>query len=302
MVGGVFQGANAADFSDAVTLYTVAGAPPEGVMTAQAVSNSTAFRYVRYLSPTNGFCNVAEVAFYGTGGSPTPTPTPTPTPPAAPAGLTATPGNGQVVLGWNATSGAASYTVKVGLSSGGPYVTGATVAQTTYTDTSLTNGTTYYYVVSASNTAGEGANSSQASATPSTGGGSQLTGTVIGTPGSYANSQWTVDKVFDGNLATFFDAPAASGAWAGLDLGTAHVITQIKYCPRSTQAGRMVGGVFQGSNSADFNGAVTLFTVTAAPADGTMTAQAISNGTPFRYVRYLSPTNGFCNIAEISFW
>lgn len=175
--------------------------------------------------------------------------------------------------------------------------------QTTYTDTSLTNGTTYHYVVSASNAAGESANSSQVSAMPSSGGGgSQLTGTVIGTAGSYANSQWTVDKVFDGNLTTFFDAPTASGAWAGLDLGTANVISQIRFCPRSGQAGRMTGGVFQGSNSSDFSGAVTLFTVSGTPTDGVMTIQNISNSTPFRYVRYLSPTNGWCNIAEVSFW
>ena len=37
---------------------------------------------------------------------------------------------------------------------------------TSYTDTGVTNGTTYYYVVAAVNTAGESANSSQVSATP----------------------------------------------------------------------------------------------------------------------------------------
>jgi len=91
----------------------------------------------------------------------------TPTAPAAPTGLTATAGNGQVSLSWAASSGATSYTVKRATTSGGPYTNVATnVTTTSYTNTSLTNGTTYYYVVSASNSAGSSANSAQASATP----------------------------------------------------------------------------------------------------------------------------------------
>jgi hypothetical protein len=88
-------------------------------------------------------------------------------PPAAPMGLTATPGNNQVSLTWNASSGATSYNVKRATTSGGPYATIAPgVTTTSYTDTTAVNGTTYYYVVSAVNAAGESANSSEVSATP----------------------------------------------------------------------------------------------------------------------------------------
>jgi hypothetical protein len=65
MVGGVFQGANAGDFSDAVTLFTVTAQPAGGVLTEQIISNTTPFRYVRYLSSATGFGNVAEVEFWG---------------------------------------------------------------------------------------------------------------------------------------------------------------------------------------------------------------------------------------------
>jgi hypothetical protein len=47
----------------------------------------------------------------------------------------------------------------------------------------------------------------------------QLTGTVIGTPGSYANSQWTVDKAFDGNLSTFLTARTPVETGPGWILG-----------------------------------------------------------------------------------
>jgi fibronectin type 3 domain-containing protein len=105
------------------------------------------------------------------GGADTTTTTPPPdnTPPAVPAvptGLAATPGNASVALSWSASSGATSYHVKRATTSGGAYTQIAAPTTTTFSDTSLTNGTAYYYVVSALDSAGESANSTQASATP----------------------------------------------------------------------------------------------------------------------------------------
>lgn len=88
--------------------------------------------------------------------------------PSAPTGLKAEAGDKQVKLIWNQTVGADSYTVKRATSQAGPFTpikTGLT--SPSYTDTGLTNGTTYYYVVSAVNDVGESANSSVVSARPS---------------------------------------------------------------------------------------------------------------------------------------
>ena len=92
---------------------------------------------------------------------------PQPPPPAAPTGLTAAAASSsQINLSWTASTGATSYNVKRATVSGGPYTTVATgVTGTTYNNTGLTASTTYYYVVSAVNGGGEGANSTQASAT-----------------------------------------------------------------------------------------------------------------------------------------
>lgn len=90
-----------------------------------------------------------------------------PTAPAAPAALTATAGNAQVSLSWTASAGATSYNVKRALSAAGPFTTvAANVSGTSYVNTGLTNGTTYYYVVSAVNAVGESANSAVKSAVP----------------------------------------------------------------------------------------------------------------------------------------
>jgi hypothetical protein len=88
-------------------------------------------------------------------------------PPAAPAGLAATPGNNQVGLSWNASSGATSYKVRRATVSGGPYTMITNATSTRFADVSLVNGTTYFYVVSAVNISGESLNSTQVSATPS---------------------------------------------------------------------------------------------------------------------------------------
>ncbi len=86
---------------------------------------------------------------------------------SAPTALAATTGNATVWLGWNASIGAASYTVKRSDASGGPYtVVASGVLFGTYTDRGLINGKTYYYVVTAVNAAGESAASNQFAATP----------------------------------------------------------------------------------------------------------------------------------------
>ncbi len=85
---------------------------------------------------------------------------------STPTHLTGTAGDGQVALGWYPSSGATTYNVKRATFSGGPYATIVNVATTTHVDTSVVNGTTYYYVVAAVNGAGESGNSTQVSATP----------------------------------------------------------------------------------------------------------------------------------------
>ncbi|MEW6303140.1 MAG: choice-of-anchor P family protein [Verrucomicrobiota bacterium] len=89
-------------------------------------------------------------------------------PSATPTGLAAVAGNQRVELRWNSSAGATGYNVKRSTTSGGPYAVIASPADTGYLDTSVVNGTTYYYVVSAANSYGESADSSQVMATPAT--------------------------------------------------------------------------------------------------------------------------------------
>lgn len=96
--------------------------------------------------------------------------TPTATAVTAPTGVTASAGNGQVTLTWNAVTGATSYTAYRGIASGAlgtktAIKTGITTIG--YTDTAAVNGTTYYYQLTAVNANGESSGSSEVSAAPS---------------------------------------------------------------------------------------------------------------------------------------
>ncbi|TAL01130.1 MAG: hypothetical protein EPO07_08785, partial [Verrucomicrobia bacterium] len=142
----------------------------DGPYTTVAVSvNTTNFSDTGLLSATTYYYVVSAVN--GSGESTNSTQASATTlaaPPAAPTNLTAILGANQVSLSWTAPAAATSYNVKRGTTSGGPYtVVVSGVTSTNYTNTGLTNGVTYYYVVSASNAIGTGADSTEVSVTPS---------------------------------------------------------------------------------------------------------------------------------------
>jgi Tol biopolymer transport system component len=87
-------------------------------------------------------------------------------PPLPPSGLVATAGDGRVMLTWTASAGATGYNVKRGSVAAGPYATIASSTGVSFIDTSVVNGSAYSYVVTATSTAGESANSNVASAMP----------------------------------------------------------------------------------------------------------------------------------------
>ena len=136
------------------------GVPPASVCGTAASSYNGRFLHIEqdpgFRTPSDWIPSVNEV--WGGAGQ---------TPPLAPTNLNATGGDAQVSMAWTAASGADTYNVHRATVSGGPYGTLATgIATTSHVDTTVSNGTTYFYVVSGQNEAGEGPDSNQASATP----------------------------------------------------------------------------------------------------------------------------------------
>jgi predicted phage tail protein len=92
-------------------------------------------------------------------------------PPSTPAGLSATPGPGQVTLAWNPNPepDIKFYKIYISLSANGPFSWNSSAIHptTTFTKTELFAGVTYYFKLSAVNTAGLESNPTDpVSATP----------------------------------------------------------------------------------------------------------------------------------------
>ena len=139
----------------------------------------------------------------------------------------------------------------------------------------------------------------------------KLTGTVIGTKEciDYSTNRKTTTvntcaNAFDGDLNTFFASWDRSYTWAGLDLGSPHVITRVGWSPRNDGLGeeRVVLGVFEGANSPDFMDALPLYLIDERGKIGQMSYADVSCSRGFRYVRYIGPDDARCNIAELAFY
>jgi fibronectin type 3 domain-containing protein len=181
------------------------GTSPGSETLVTTLGNVTAHNDTGLTNGTTYYYKVSAVNSQGEGAlsnevSGTPT-----TVPGAPSLTLASGGDGQVQLGWSAPAsngGAAitGYKVYRGTSPGGETLLTTLGDVDSYTDDQASNGTTYYYKVSAVNTVGEGARSNERSVTP------PEAATVPGAP--------TLNSATPGNnkVTLSWSAPADGGA------------------------------------------------------------------------------------------
>jgi subtilase family serine protease len=174
--------ASAASFN----VYQGTASGQEGASAVQTgiTANSATVAAAGLMPGQTYFFEVAAVSGFGT--SPNSNEASVMAVPAAPAGLSATAGNGTVALSWSAATGAASYNVYQGTSPRGEGAAPVTsVNNTTTTINALMNGTTYYFTVAGVDAGGASAPSNEANATPAAprsggGGGAMDWMTVVG--------------------------------------------------------------------------------------------------------------------------
>lgn len=141
----------------------------------------------------NGILDAGEVNLsqtkYICNGTSTPTSSPAP---ASPSNVTALAGNSQVEITWTAVTGATSYNIYWSTSSNVTTANGTKIAgaSTDYLKTGLTNGTTYYFIVTAVNANGESTASTFASATPTSSPAPYIRATVLSVVSGSVPMNW----------------------------------------------------------------------------------------------------------------
>jgi fibronectin type 3 domain-containing protein len=154
------------------TSYNIYWATASGVTTAGTKITVSSNSYIQtgLTASTTYYYIVTAVNASGQSGASTQVSAATNAPivviPAAPAGVSATGGANLVNISWSPVSGATSYNIYYATTSGVTKANGAKVtnASSPYSQTGLSDGTMYYFIVTAVNSAGESAGSAQASA------------------------------------------------------------------------------------------------------------------------------------------
>jgi len=206
--------------------------------------------------------------------------------------LTAIPGNAQVSLSWNAAPAATNYVLQSSITSGGPYMTLLNTTNTSYVNTGLINGTTYYYVAYSQGTNGQSPLSTQVSATPSVAsGGFYWINTVTSAAQSWnAGANWNVGTSFPNGAGIVAYVNSAIAANQTIDLNQAITVGTL-----STGAGSGAFTVAPNGGTLTFNNgsAAALLTQSSTSRGDTISA-------PVAVTSSLSVTNLSTNTLTLS--
>jgi F5/8 type C domain/Fibronectin type III domain len=209
--------------------------------------------------------------------------------PGGPGNLTATTGTGSVTLHWAASSGSpTSYSIYRGTKSDGEATTPVGTVSgttTTFTNTGLTNDSTYFYMVVANNAVGNSPDSNEVMTTPgiTPPGGTNL---ALNQPAYASSVQAAGDPAtaaVDNNWDSRWSSASSDPQWLLVDLGATHTISEVALYWESAY-----GKAFQIQTSNDAVNWTTIYSTTT----GTGGIQLIPLSGSGRYVRLYGTARG----------
>jgi fibronectin type 3 domain-containing protein len=249
------------------------GTTPVGTATTNSftdtgLANGTGYYYVVTASSAAGTSGKSSEA--------STVPTAAAVAPPVPFGVVVTPSSGHVQLQWTYEENATSYRVYRSTTPGGEGATPlATVTSSSYTDSAVTSGVTYYYKFTALTGTTESARSSEYS-TSATGTGTLLSQGQPATASSQESASYPPSNAVDGSLSTRWSSAFSDPQWLEVDLGTTRTITQVVLNWETAYA-----TAFQIQTSTDGTTWTTVYSTTTGTG-GTQTLPVSGSG---RYVR-----------------
>ena len=136
----------------------------------------------------------------------------------------------------------------------------------------------------------------------------KLTGRLYGPPESWGDLGDSFEKLFDGNLQTYYDAPGtqASTAYGGIDLGAGNEsnVDLIRFYPRPGYLSRSNNCTFRGSNTDNAGGNVgtILHRVSGVTELRWYNITTIDSTEKFRYLWLMSGSSSQGNMTEVEFY
>jgi hypothetical protein len=135
----------------------------------------------------------------------------------------------------------------------------------------------------------------------------RLTGRFYGQTGSWSNAGNTFDKMFDGDINSFYDAVNAGDGYGGIDLGVGNEsnVDLIRFYPRpDSYYTRANSCTFRGSNTISTGGntGTLLYTISGVTSAQWYNVTTISSTEKFRYIWFMSGASSQGNIAEVEFY
>jgi fibronectin type 3 domain-containing protein len=210
--------------------------------------------------------------------------------PGGPANLTSTSGSGSVTLHWTASGsgGPTSYSIYRGTQSDGEATTAVGTVSgttTTFTNTGLTNNSSYFYMVAANNATGSSPDSNEIIATPGVTlpSGTNLALSQPAYASSLQASGYPATAATDGNFNSRWSSASSDPQWLLVDLGATHTVNQVVLAWENAY-----GKAFQIQTSSDGVNWTTIYSTTTGTG-GTQTLSVSGSG---RYVRMYGTVRG----------
>ena len=106
-----------------------------------------------------------------------------------------------------------------------------------------------------------------------------------------------IKYAFDDDVNTQFMASTESNGWIGINFLQKYIISKIQWAQKEDDHNNYLLGIFEGSNSKNFEDAITLYMIKEKGKIREINSIEIDFKKKFKYIRYVGPNGKYCKIS-----